>query len=409
MLPRVAFFTDSFYEVNGVAHTSRQFEAFARRRDLPFLSVHAPEGELGCVRQFGQVVQLELARGGASFHLESDLSFDLLLWRHRHQVTSVLREFRPDLVHVTGPGDFGMLAAYVAHQLKIPLVASWHTNVHEYAGRRLERLLTSFFPERPLHQLAAAAERHALHGTALFYKIAKLLFAPNDELVEMLRRETGKPCFLMQRGVDPDLFNPAKREPGERPLTFGYVGRLSTEKNVRVLASVESVLQQHGMSSYRFLIAGAGVEREWLAGNLKNVEFAGVVKGDDLARTYANMDVFLFPSQTDTFGNVILEALASGVPVVVTTGGGPKFLVRDGETGFISGDDEAFIAQTLVLATDADLRRRMSQAARAYACSISWDRVFEKVYEAYQCLMSSGNESSTASPPSSPEEGAAST
>src|SRR3954452_13033732 len=128
MTPRVAFFTDSFYEVNGVAHTSRQFEDFARCRGLPFLSVHAPastERDTAVVSALGTVCRLELPRGPASFHLENDLSFDLLLWRHRHQVISVLRQFRPDLVHVTGPGDFGMLAAYVAPRLDVPLVASW--------------------------------------------------------------------------------------------------------------------------------------------------------------------------------------------------------------------------------------------------------------------------------------------
>jgi glycosyltransferase involved in cell wall biosynthesis len=411
MIPRVAFFTDSFYEVNGVAHTSRQFDAFARRRELPFLNVHAPAAAIPepSLNDSGPVWQLDLPRGHASFALENDLAFDLLLWRHRHLVTSVLRRFQPDLVHVTGPGDFGMLAAYVAHRLKIPLVASWHTNVHEYAGRRLERLLASFFPERPLHRLGAAAEKRALWGTALFYKIARLLFAPNDELVAMLRRETGKPCFLMQRGVDADLFNPARRDPGERPLTLGYVGRLSTEKNVRFLVDVESALRAKGISDYRFLIAGAGADREWLEQHLDRAEFAGVVKGEELARTYANMDVFLFPSQTDTFGNVILESLASGVPVVVTTGGGPKYLVRHGVTGLIAGDDQSFLAGTLQLATDHELRRRMSTAARAHACSISWDRVFEKVYEAYECLTYSAKSSSIGSPPSLREEAAGST
>jgi phosphatidylinositol alpha 1,6-mannosyltransferase len=384
MPKRVAFFTDSFHEVNGVALTSRQFHAYAQKHALPFLSVHA--GPETVSRKEGDVVTLELERGPGSFALENDLAFDLFLWRYRSLVIETLRSFQPDLVHVTGPGDFGMLAAYAANRLGVPLVASWHTNVHEYAGRRLEKLLSSVFPTEPLHRLGAAAERRALAGTALFYRIAELLFAPNRELVAMLQERTGKPCFLMQRGVDADLFSPLKRPVGERPFTIGYVGRLSTEKNVRFLADIERSLLDAGHSDFRLLIAGAGADHEWLSANLTKAEFTGIAKGENLARVYASMDVFVFPSETDTFGNVILEALASGVPAVVTSGGGPKFLIDHGLTGFIANDSAEFLAYVAQLYSDRALQRQMSVNARAYADDISWDRVFEKVYEAYECL-----------------------
>ncbi|MEJ7606413.1 MAG: glycosyltransferase [Bryobacteraceae bacterium] len=146
----------------------------------------------------------------------------------------------------------------------------------------------------------------------------------------------------MQRGVDAVQFSPSRREPGVRPFTIGYVGRLSVEKNVRFLADVERTLQEAGKTDFRFLIAGSGGEQDWLSANLSHAEMLGVVKGEALAQAYANMDVFAFPSHTDTFGNVILEALASGVPAVVTTGGGPKFLVKSGVTGFIASDDRTF-------------------------------------------------------------------
>jgi glycosyltransferase involved in cell wall biosynthesis len=95
------------------------------------------------------------------------------------------------------------------------------------------------------------------------------------------------------------------------------------------------------------------------------------------------MDVFAFPSYTDTFGNVILEAMASGVPAVVTTGGGPKYLVRSGETGFIAADDNSFIRSVMNLMNDTVLHRGMCVAAREYACSVSWERVFDSVYNVY--------------------------
>ena len=384
--PRVAFFTDSFHEVNGVALTSRQFEDFARRRDLPFLSVHA--GSATREEKLGTVTRYEIQRSKAAFNLEatSDLAFDPLIARNRTQLLYELGKFQPDLVHVTGPGDFGMLGAWLAAKLKIPLAASWHTNVHEYASRRLEKLL-GFLPDKQLNAVSAAAEKQALAGAARFYRIARILFAPNQELVDLLHVQTGKPCFLMQRGVDAVHFNPVKRDPGLRPFTIGYVGRLSVEKNVRFLAEVEKTLAASGRSDYRFLIVGSGGEQEWLRANLRNAEFTGVLRGEDLARAYANMDVFAFPSFTDTFGNVILEALASGVPAVVTNGGGPKFMVQSGVTGCVAESDAAFVRAILELLNDRAKLDGMKSAARAYACTISWDRVFERVYDAYNTTL----------------------
>lgn len=378
---RVAFFTDSFHEVNGVALTSRQFDAYARRHNLPFLSVHAgPRTEQSTD---GSVLTYELHRGPLSFGLETDLSFDVGLWRFYNDAERTVRQFAPDLIHITGPGDFGQLGAAIAHRSHIPLVASWHTNVHEYAGRRLEKLL-GFLDDETSHKIGAVAEDQALLGAALFYRLAKMLFAPNEEVVDLLVRKTGKPCFLMQRGVDTILYDPAKRPPEDSAsLIIGYVGRLSPEKRVRFLADVERALVSAGRQDYRFLIVGAGTEREWLQQNLRQVEFAGVLHGEDLARAYARMDVFAFPSETDTYGNVIQEAQASGVPSVVTAQGGPKFLVQDGITGYVAADDHAFLKHILHLYDDRDALSRMKLAARAQAMSLSWDRVFDSVYDAY--------------------------
>jgi phosphatidylinositol alpha 1,6-mannosyltransferase len=383
---RVAFITDSFHEINGVALTSRQFEGFARRRKLPFFSVHA--GPVQRIEHDGPLTVYQVQRSSVAFNLEatSDLAFDPLIWRQRDEMLGALRMFGPDVVHITGPGDIGMVGAWLAHRLNVPLAASWHTNVHEYASRRLEKLL-SFLSDKHVRSISDAAEKQALKGAARFYQLASVLFAPNQELVDLLNAQTGKPCFLMQRGVDANMFTPEKRDPGERPFTIGYVGRLSVEKNVRFLCDIERALEAGGVTNYRFVIAGSGSEHEWLACNLKKAEFVGVVTGEALARTYANMDVFAFPSQTDTFGNVILEALASGVPVVVTTGGGPKFLVQSGVTGFIAQNDAEFVGAILNLAQNPEMHGKMRRAAREYACSISWDRVFEKVYDAYEQVL----------------------
>jgi phosphatidylinositol alpha 1,6-mannosyltransferase len=290
--------------------------------------------------QVGELKTLELGRSRGSVRMEKDLEFDTLFWRHAGAIRRALERFRPDVIHITGPSELGILGAYFAWELGVPLAASWHTNVHEYAARRIG-WLTRHLSERQGAATERGVEGGALWVTSQFYKLAKVLFAPNDELCRMLERTTGRPCYLMQRGADTELFSPAHRTRAvsDRTVVLGYVGRLSVEKNVALLARVERELAAMGVGGVRFLIVGHGSEEAALRRELAQAEFAGVLRGVALAEAYANMDVLVFPSHTDTFGNVVLEALASGVPAVVTGGGGPKYIVRDRETGFVTEDD----------------------------------------------------------------------
>ena len=383
--PRVAYFPDSFHEVNGVAHTSRHFEAFARRRNLPFLCVRA--GNHVQAVEDGNVWTLELPRGFLSFALEKDLRFDPAFLRHLPRIEAALERFKPDLIHITGPSDIGMLGAWLAHKHKLPLAASWHTNVHEYAARRSNWFLR-LLPKRPAAATGHKIEDLSLAAIARFYSLAKVLFAPNPGLCALLERSTGKPCDLMPRGVDADLFHPDKRNrrPEDRDQVLGFVGRLSIEKNVSLLAQVQEELERMGHRSFHFLIVGHGAEEGWLRERLHRAEFTGVLKGEALSTAYANMDLFVFPSHTDTFGNVVLEALACGVPAIVTPDGGPPTIVRDGVTGRIVPDAEFAGAVASVLA-DPQKHEAMRQAARAYALTASWDSVFEGVYAGYETIL----------------------
>ncbi len=378
---RIALFPDSYYEVDGVANTSRQFAVFAQRRELPMLVVHAAAQNRDF--QDGSVVHLERKRKWPSFYLDKNHDFDLLFWRYFDQIKAAVREFQPDVVHITGPSDLGIMGALLAHQLGVPMAASWHTNVHEYAELRAAKLLRGL-PGKWSATLGQLIRKGSFAATARFYQIARVLFAPNRELVALLEKSTGKPCSLMGRGVDTALFDGAKRGRTSGPFTLGFVGRLTVEKNVRFLVTLEKALLAAGFDDFRFLIVGQGVLEPWLRENLRKADFAGVLKGDELARAYANMDVFAFPSRTDTFGNVVLEALASGVPAVVTNEGGPKFIVRPGETGFVASDDRDFAAAVRRIAGDPTLLAQMRKAARQSALAVSWDAVFESVYTAYE-------------------------
>jgi glycosyltransferase involved in cell wall biosynthesis len=385
-MPRVAYFPDSFHEVNGVAHTSRHFEAFARRRNLPFLCVRAGDRK-PAVLEDGNVWTLELPRGFLSFALEKDLRFDPAYLRHIPLIGEVLERFQPDLIHITGPSEVGMLGAGLAHHLSLPLAASWHTNVHEYLARRSDWLLR-LLPKRQSNATGQKIEDLAMAVAARFYSAARVLFAPNPELCALLERTTGRPCHRMPRGVDAELFHPAKRkrDADDREAVLGFVGRLSVEKNVALLAQVQQELEQRGHRSFRFLIVGHGGEAGWLRERLPRADFTGVLHGDELAAAYAKMDLFVFPSHTDTFGNVVLEALASGVPAIVTPDGGPPTIVRDGETGRIVPDAEFAAAVAEVLANPAK-HTAMRLAARAFALTMSWDSVFEGVYAAYETML----------------------
>jgi phosphatidylinositol alpha 1,6-mannosyltransferase len=389
--PRVAFFPDSFHEVNGAALTCRQLEAYAERQRRDFMTVRCGPREF--FQRNGHTWRFQMRRGPMAVPVDRDLSFDPFLFFRRKEVVENVKAFAPDLIHITSPGDVGILGAWTAHALRVPLIASWHTNVHEFAGRRLRRTL-SFFPG--VGVLQSAVENFVLNRVLWFFARADLALAPNPELVNMIAARSGKPAFLMTRGVDRSLFSPTRRNRREGAFTLGFVGRLNPEKNVRFLATLEKALLKAGAPPFRFSIVGGGSEMEWLQANMRNAHFSGVLTGEPLARAFANMDLFVFPSHTDTFGNVVREAMASGVPAVVTNTGGPKYLIEPGVTGYIAEDEKAFVDAVLRIMNDPALHRRMCEAASADAAHNSWDHVFEsEVYAAYRFRFAMKRETKT--------------
>ena len=384
--PRVAFFADSFHSVNGVGMTSRNLVKAAGRREFPLLSVRT--GDQTRRWQDGPIDILELKQGPIGFAMDRDLRFDLLFMRHFRRALKAVREFKADIIHITSPGDVGILGGCIAGILRMPLVASWHTNLHTFASRRLWNV-TSFLPSEARQGLADAAEKSSLWACMCFYANAGAVLAPNEEDVRMLRSETGLPAFPMSRGIDTNLFSRTKRTLHDGTFRLGFVGRLTPEKNVRFLAQVEAALKRDGLDNYRFLIVGDGSERAWLEGNLLRADFTGELFGEDLARAYANMDLFLFPSETDTFGNVVLEALSSGTPAIVTSEGGPKFLVRDGVTGFVAHSDQDFIGKVKLLLTDHQRYLSLRETTQSGAATKSWESVLDEIYDAYEsCILS---------------------
>ncbi len=378
---RIAFFPDSYLEVNGAAMTSQRLVAFAKRKDYPYLCFHAAKRSE--TWQDGSVSYMTLKRSPFSFSLDEDLAYDPLFQRYSGKIDRQLSEFKPDVIHITGLNDISIVGAYLGWKHQIPILGSWHTNIHEFAAHRLAKMLR-FLPASTVKGITGFAERKIMDGSILYYKMPKVVLAPNQELVDALGSGTHRRAQIMSRGVDTELFSPEHRTVSDDVFRIGFVGRLRAEKNVRMLADLERELIKRGKTNFKFLVVGEGSERGFIEENMKHAELTGFLDGKDLSEAYANMDIFVFPSKTDAFGNVTQEAFASGVPAIVTDLGGPKFLIDPGKTGFVAKDVNDFVEYTVQLMDDREKLAEMKKHARANAMSKSWDAVFESVYDGYR-------------------------
>ncbi len=369
-------------EVNGVAMTSKRLINYVKARNLAFLCVHA--GTSTGESRDGSIEYLSLKRSPIALPMDEDLKYDPLFQRHSRRVLRKLVEFKPDVLHITGLNDVSIIGAHLAWKLNLPLVGSWHTNLHEFGAHRLARLFR-FLPKKTVESFTSFTEKKILAGAMLYYKMPKLILAPNRELLEALEKGTGRETRLMTRGVDTEMFSPVKRTVSDGTMRFGFVGRLRAEKNVRMLQELERAIERERPDAkFEFIIVGEGNERVWLEENMRHAVFTGFLEGESLSEAYANMDLFVFPSETDAFGNVVQEAYASGVPVLVTDKGGPKFMTEVGKTGFVCENFDDFVKFAVELMDNREKLLRIKEYAREYSLSKTWDSVFDSVYDTYE-------------------------
>ena len=376
---RVALFTDSFHETNGVGTYCREYLEYARRLDLPFLCVFGSQRT--AFARAGRVCTLELRRGPLAFKVDADVLFDPALGRHLARTVSRLRAFGPDLVHITGPGDVSLVGIVAALLVGVPVMASWHTNLHEYAQRRCHAGLWRL-PDGLRQRLSHEAGRIALWVLTQYYRSTYFVAAPNREMVHLLEQRTGRPAFLIAHGVNTALFSPDRRRPtSDTRFVIGHVGRLTPEKSVRALVDLERALLDAGEHDFRMRVVGAGSELPWLRAHLRTAAFTGPLYGEALAAAFADMDAFVFPSRTDTFGLVNLEAMASGVPVIAAPGVAARAGVVDGVDGLGSDD---FAGSVRHLMHSRAVRDRMGAAARVNAGLRGWRGVFDALHTVYR-------------------------
>ncbi len=289
-----------------------------------------------------------------------------------------LRRFDPELIHLATPDFLGMAGLAFAKRHRLPVVASFHSNIMSYLQYNGSQQIL---------------ERSGWQALRAFYAGCEQLYVPTESMArELARRKVGRNYRLWERGIDPERFNPARRSsafrarhgvaPDEPLVTF--VARLRWEKGLRTLAAALRETAKDG-PPHRSMIVGDGVGLDWLRGQLPDTIFTEALVGDELAEAYASSDVFVYPSTTDTFGNVTLEAMASGLPTICADAPGSKDLVVHGETGLLcKGDDPDAFAQALRSLLEAPARRTaMGRAALERSRAFTWDENMARISSYY--------------------------
>ncbi len=338
--PRVALVADALGGVHGVTRTIDELRA----RGVPGWEVEVIGTDADVDRRLAAVTEVEVPLVPGLVVGVPSLP----------AVVDALADRRYDVVHLTSPGPAGAMAAVLARVMDTPVVASFHTELSVYARMRTGD---------------PGVEAATAMALGVFYGAADHVLSPSPAADATLRALGVDDARIgrWDRGVDAERFGPRHRTPGLLPgeCTVLYAGRLTHEKGVDLLA--DAFLAARALHpGLHLALAGGGPEEGALRERLgEHATFLGWLEGDDLARAYASADIFLFPSRTDTFGQVVLEAQASGLPVIAVDEGGPATLVRDGATGLLRPADPRVLGAAVAgLAADQRTRRRLAAAGR---------------------------------------------
>jgi glycosyltransferase involved in cell wall biosynthesis len=356
---RVALVADAVGGMHGVTHTLDEI----RERGVPGFEVEVVGTDHNVDRRLSAVAEVDIP-----FYAGLKVGVPSL-----PAIVETLAEGRYDLVHLCSPGPAGVAAAVIARVMDVPVLGSYHTELAVYAGLRTA--------DPQLEFLARAA-------IAAFYDQCNVVLSPSPASDEVLRSMgiAEERIGRWDRGVDIERFSPAKRHdellPGE--ITVLYVGRLTREKGADLLADAFLAARERDPRLH-LCLAGGGPEEGALRERLgEHATFLGWLEGDELARAYASADLFLFASRTDTFGQVLLEAQASGLPVIAVAEGGPCAIVEDGVTGLLRPADEGALADAVAELAAAPLQReRLAQRALEAVRERTWARSLARLAGGY--------------------------
>jgi glycosyltransferase involved in cell wall biosynthesis len=366
--PRVAIISDTVDDTNGIAIGLRRLVAAARREGhVAHLVGAASPGVVDDVVRFPAAMS-------ASLPIYPDMTWSV---PELPPLVSWLAE-SADIVQVATPGPFGIAGMIAARMLGLPVIAQYHTEVAEYAARMSGLPFVRGLVE-PI--------------VGWFYKQADICLAPSQvvgrRLVSFGIAE--ERIWQVRRGVDRELFSPARRDRAffqrfgidDGPVAL-YVGRLSREKNLDALTSAWRLVHARCPGAHLLVVGSEGP----LKGTFKApgmVEIGGLY-GPQLATVFASSDVFVFPSETETFGNVVVEAAASGLPAIVASAGASSEHVKDGVTGFVvdGGNPDAIAAATLSVLADAPRSAFMGQAAREHSARYELSAAVQATWQIYE-------------------------
>ena len=370
----MAHFTDTFYEINGVALSlQRQMESARQtRKDYTIITcdTHNRPAQPG-IKNFSPI---------GVFHLPEYHEQKLF---HPPFLEIIDYCYLRNFTHILAatPGPLGLTAMAVARMLKLPLWGTYHTALPQYAQYLTE--------DQMMVQLM-------WKYMIWFYNQMDVVFVPSQSTGEELqdRGVNGDKIRLLPRGVDLQLFHPAKRNgflenrfQVQDDIKLLYVGRVSKEKNLEILVRVfRELIKDH--PDIHLVVVGDGPYLAEMQQELAGTPctFTGYLQGEDLAAAYASCNLFVFPSTTDTFGNVVLEAQASGLPVIVTDAGGPQENVLSGQTGLVvRGDSEAsLLAAIQSLLVQPERLKDMGLTARRYMEERSFDAAFQATWRLFE-------------------------
>ena len=364
---RLCLVTETFSpEINGVANTLKFLVAGMVQRDIQVLIIRPKQHSNDKAVPQGKIQSLTLP--GLPIPGYASLKFGLPF---RRRIQKAMQRFNAEAVYIATEGPLGLAALRASKRLGLPVLSGFHTNFHQY----FEHYHLAFLRKLVFKYLRAF--HNATSGTLV----------PTRLQADALEAEGFKNVRIMARGVDSDLFSPDKRCQNLRaswgatidsPVLI-YVGRIAHEKNIQLALKTAEAFKRFQPGS-RFVLVGDGPLRESLSPAHPDCIFVGEKSGEELARYYASADIFLFPSLTDTFGNVVLEAMASGLHVLAFDYAAAGSLIRAGKNGSLARfpDEANFIVQAKNIAEQPANHADVGQQARLSSQALSWDAICEQ-------------------------------
>lgn len=367
---RVAIFTGNYNHIrDGVSLTLNRLVAYLEKQDIPVI-IFGPTVDEPKLDHNGEFIPVPSVPIPKRSEYRITVGFP-------ERARKRLREFDPTLVHLATPDLLGFRAMRWAQNKGIQIVASYHTH------------FTGYLKYYNLEMLEMLGWKYL----DWFYSQCYHIYAPSPSIADELNQkeiDSDSEIRIWARGVDIEQFNPTKRDEqwresaglnkDDKAITF--VSRLVWEKNLQTFVDAVKKLE----NNVKPIIVGDGPAMNELKDILPSAHFTGFVTGEELSKAYAGSDIFFFPSETETFGNVTLEAMASGLPCVVADAPGSKSLVESGINGYLSPprDTVQFAECIQKMVDDDELRTKMGEAARQKALAYAWDTVNEQLVENYR-------------------------